>query len=118
GWSPSRIQRRSQQGNQTSSGDGSSYDREPRVAVATPHKQREAAKQRHQNHRQADDVQDVHAKQVRPWSPSPGDEIFLQAEEESEAKDFGAAAKHGAGDYGRAQAFAHEFVSNQSEGNS
>src|SRR5450755_851688 len=80
--------------------------------------QREAADQSHQDHRQADDVQDVDAEEVGPRGPSPGDDIFLEAEEESEGKDFGAAEGHGAGEGGGRQVLANEFVGDQGEGNS
>ena len=42
----------------------------------------------------------------------------MQAEEESEAEDFSAAADHGAGDFGGAQVLANELVGDQGEGNS
>jgi len=42
----------------------------------------------------------------------------LQAKEESEGEDFGAAAEHGAGYFGGGQPFANEFVGDQGEGNS
>src|SRR5450755_1320625 len=80
--------------------------------------QREAADQSHQDHRQADDVQDVDAEEVGPRGPSPGDDIFLEAEEESKGKNFGAAEGHGAGEGGGRQVLANEFVGDQSEGDS
>jgi len=80
--------------------------------------QDKTAKQRHHDHRQTDDVENVDAEKIGPRRPAPGDEIFLQAEEQAEADDFSAAAGHATGNLAGRGVFPNQFAGYQSEGNS
>jgi len=51
----------------------------------------EPAEHRHKNHGETENVEDVDAKEVGPGSATVAEEEFLDAEEEAEGEDFGAA---------------------------
>ena len=72
----------------------------------------------HQHHGDANRIQDVHAQQIAPRGPSPGDDVFLQAEQKTQSQNFRAAPDGRACDRVRRQALLAQFVGHQGKGNS
>jgi len=66
--------------------------------LASLDRQHDPAQQAHEHHREADGIEDIHAQQIAERRPAPGDDVFLQTEEQAEGKNFRTTADGGAGD--------------------
>src|SRR5207302_3612973 len=108
-WTESSPERRGEHGNDGCSAEGGEYragtSRAERCAAG------EVAEGTHENHREAEDVEDVDSEEIGPGRVAEAKEKFLNAEEKAKAEHLGAAKDGLFGDGGAVYSFFTEAFS-------